>query len=333
MSVASSLPYQLRPNKAVDRELFLSLLGRLAGLLRLEDYTYIGLGGPFLEDFRLIHSRLGIGRLISVEAEKEVHKRQLFNRPVPSVECRHSTLEDFIDAENFETPVILWFDYTSPKEVTKQIARFAESVVSVPECSILRITINADPASLGQPDKDEVRPAPNGEKSDSDKRSTLFEWRLDRFRNRLGAQCPVDVGVDEMSRTQFGRPLLRALQLAVSAELQNCPSRTVFWLLATHYSDGQIMATATLVVLGNNPEFTNYVSDLVKSWKFYSTPVDPLVLDMPVLSARERLTLEAHQGRNADMNYALPESKFGEDPVDSFKRFYRVFPHFTKVDL
>lgn len=29
MSAASSLAYRLRPNKAVDRELFLALLGRL----------------------------------------------------------------------------------------------------------------------------------------------------------------------------------------------------------------------------------------------------------------------------------------------------------------
>ena len=53
MSAGSSLPYRLRPNKAVDRELFLSLLMRLAPALSLEKYHYVGLGGPFLEDFRL----------------------------------------------------------------------------------------------------------------------------------------------------------------------------------------------------------------------------------------------------------------------------------------
>lgn len=333
MSIASSLPYQLRPNKAVDRELFLSLLSRLAALLRLEDYTYIGLGGPFLEDFRLIHSRLGIGKMISVEAEEAVHKRQLFNRPVPGVECRHSTLEDFIDATDFEVPVILWFDYTDPKALTKQIARFAETVTSIPEYSIMRITMNADPGSLGQPDKGETQPAPHGVKDESDGRPTLYEWRLNQFRNRMGAQYPGDTQPAEMERTQFGRPLLRALHLAVSAELQNCPGKTVSWLLATHYADGQIMVTATILVLPNDPHLTQIAINFVKDWQFYSTPQAPLVLDMPVISARERLTLEAHQGRNAEMDYALPDSKFGGDPVESFKRFYRVFPHFTKVDL
>src|SRR4051812_19769363 len=96
VSAGGSLPYRLRPNKAVDRELFLSLLARFAPKLGLEQYHYIGLGGPFLEDFRLVHSRLGIGRragrgrigrLTSVESDKDVHLRQVFNSPIESIEC------------------------------------------------------------------------------------------------------------------------------------------------------------------------------------------------------------------------------------------------------
>ena len=102
MSAGSSLPYRLRPNKAVDRELFLSLLMRLAPKLSLEKYHYVGLGGPFLEDFRLVHARLGLGRMTCVEAEQEVHKRQVFNRPIASIECVNSTLEDYLDGHDFE---------------------------------------------------------------------------------------------------------------------------------------------------------------------------------------------------------------------------------------
>ena len=75
MSTGSSLPYRLRPNKAVDRELFLSLLMRLAPKFALERYHYVGLGGPFLEDFRMIHGRLGIAKMTCIETEEQVHKR------------------------------------------------------------------------------------------------------------------------------------------------------------------------------------------------------------------------------------------------------------------
>ena len=91
MSTGSSLPYRLRPNKAVDRELFLSLLMRLSPILSLEKYQYVGLGGPFLEDFRLVHGRLGLSRMTCLESEEEVHKRQVFNRPIASIECVLST--------------------------------------------------------------------------------------------------------------------------------------------------------------------------------------------------------------------------------------------------
>jgi len=32
-------------------------------------------------------------------------------------------------------------------------------------------------------------------------------------------------------------------------------------------------------------------------------------------------------------DYELPRSDMGEDPLKSFKEFYRMFPHFSKVEL
>lgn len=329
MSAASSLPYQLRPNKAVDRELFLSLLARLSGALKLEEYTYVGLGGPFLEDFRLIHSRLGISSMICVEAIESVHKRQKFNQPIPTVKCEHATLEDYIDATDFEKPVIIWFDYTDPKAVTKQIARFAETVTSIPVNSVLRITLNAAPDSLGRPDPDEIQVFPDGVKDEDDARPTLYEWRLNSFRDRMGKLFPSDTQPIDMERTRFGLALLKALKLAVSNELLSCPDRAVLWLLATQYADGQPMVTATILVTAPG----GGVGAAVTGWSFHSSPEAPLVLDMPVISTRERLTLEAHAGKSAEMTYDFPESNLGADPVEAFKRFYRVFPHFSRVDL
>ena len=52
-----------------------------------------------------------------------------------------------------------------------------------------------------------------------------------------------------------------------------------------------------------------------------------------MISTRERLTLEAYGGRNEAMAYDLPPSVLADEPYESFKRFYRVFPHFSRVDL
>lgn len=316
MSTGSSVPYKLRPNKAVDRELFLSLLTRLAPALALEGHHYIGLGGSFLEDFRLVHARLGIERMTSVESEQEVHKRQLFNRPTASIECVHSSLEEYLDAHDFDQPAIIWFDYTAPKPV-EQIGRFARTVGEVRLNSILRVTLNAQPSALGEPN-----PKLSGQ--------ALLDWRLEKFKDRLGSLCPTDITAAGMERKTYGQSILRALFLAVEKEVLSHADRAVVWGLSTHYADGQPMVTATLVVCAVND---TAIQALLKGWTFYSPPSEPLRIDLPALSTLERLTMESNDDAKTKLGFELPESGLGEDPFQVFRKFYRIYPHFSRVEL
>jgi len=331
MSTGSSLPYRLRPNKAVDRELFLSLLTRLAAKLSLEKYHYVGLGGPFLEDFRLVHARLGISRMTCVESESEVHKRQNFNRPIAAIECVHSTLEDYLDKHELETPAIVWFDYTEPKGITAQIERFAQTIGAVPIGSLLRVTLNANPESLGRPPSEELSVEIDGEASgDRAQKPTIQEWRLARFKNRLGALFPNDLTADGMTQKNYGLSLLRVLKLAVDKEALSFRDRRIVWALATHYKDGQAMVTAALAVCAADDMS---VEGLVKEWEYHSTPEAPHCLDLPALSTLERLTMESNDDAQGKLGFELPESDMGEDPFAVFKRFYRIYPHFSRVEL
>lgn len=331
MSAGSSLPYRLRPNKAVDRELFLSLLNRLAAKLSLEKYQYLGLGGPFLEDFRLVHARLGISRMTCIEVEKEVHKRQLFNRPIASIECVHSTLEDYLDRHDLDTPAIVWFDYTDPKELAAQVGRFAQTIGTIPIGSILRVTLNANPESLGKPPTNELSVEIDGAASaDRARKPTIHEWRLKRFQERLGSLFPNEMVADGMKHKTFGLSLLRVLKLAVDKEALSFRDRKIVWALATHYKDGQAMVTAALVVCAADDES---VEGIVKEWEYYSTPESPHRVDLPALSTLERLTMESNADAQDKLGFALPASDMGEDPFNVFKRFYRIYPHFSRVEL
>lgn len=317
MSAGSSIPYRLRPNKAVDRELFLSLLMRLSPSLKLENYHYVGLGGPFLEDFRLIHGRLGITKMTCVETEEQVHRRQLFNRPVATIECVHNNLEEYIDETDFMSPAIIWFDYTEPRGITTQIERFARSIGEMPIGSILRITLNANPASLGKP---------SGNLASDE----LLKWRLIEFQKRLGALFPNGLAADGMTQRKFGLSLLHALRLAVEKDALNFRDRRIEWALATHYADGQAMVTAALVICSNDDTL---VSEIVKGWEFYTTPEAPHCLDLPSLSTLERLIMESNADAKTKMGFELPKSEMGENPFEVFKKFYRIYPHFSKVEL
>lgn len=317
MSAGSSLPYRLRPNKAVDRELFLSLLMRLSPILGLEKYHYVGLGGPFLEDFRLIHARLGLKKLTCIETEKEVHKRQLFNRPIAAIECIHNKLEDYLDSTDFETPVIIWFDFTEPQHVTAQVERFARTIGTVPINSVLRVTLNANPSSLGKP---------AGNLSEKE----LWAWRLEKFKDRLGSIFPSGLNADGMATKVFGRSLLRALKLAVEKEILSFSDRKIVWALSTHYADGQPMVTATLVVCQRDD---SAIDDLLKDWEFHSSTEAPHRLDLPALSTLERLVMESNENAQAMLGFELPISDMGENPFEVFKKFYRIYPHFSRVEL
>lgn len=330
MSRGSSVTYRLRPNKAVDRELFLSLLGRLSAKLRLEKYCYVGLGGPFLEDFRLVHARIGIDALICVESEEAVHRRQSFNRPIESMQCIHAELEEYLEATEFNTPVVLWLDFTEPKTVVNQIETFARQANELPMYSIVRITLNANPTSLGKPPARQIAVALPGEEDKAGGNETELEWRLARFKERLGGSTPSGLSSDAMTHRNYGPSLLQALRLCAEREILDHAERKLVWALATHYSDGQAMVTATAVVV---PDGDHDIHSIVKSWPYFSTPNDPLRLDVPALSTIERLTMESITNPRERMGYELPISDMGEDPFEAFRRFYRVYPHFSRVDL
>lgn len=97
-----------------------------------------------------------------------------------------------------------------------------------------------------------------------------------------------------------------------------------------HYADGQAMVTAALIVCGATN--TN-IEALVKGWTFYSPPDQPLCIDLPALSTLERLTMESNSDARAKLGFELPDSKLGEDPFEVFKKFYRIYPHFSRVEL
>lgn len=339
----SSLAYQLRPNKAVDREVFLSLLTRLAPHLGLEKYHYIGLGGPFLEDFRLLHSRIGIGRkrgrrtvgrLTCVESKPEVHKRQRFNRPVASINCVHSTIETFLDTTTISTPAIIWFDYT--KATPSHVNRLAATVGTVPIGSILRVTLNANPGEEKgeEPSGGDLSVQVDGDVSaDRAQKPTKTEWRLQRFKERFGTLVPSGLGPESMTIEKYGSTLLQVLRLAVDKQALSFNDRRIVWALATHYADDQPMVTAALIVCKSDD---SSVEKLVKGWEFYSSPDEPHRIELPALSSLERLTMESKDNARRKLGFDLAkviDSKLDVDPIEVFKKFYRLYPHFSRVEL
>ena len=46
----------------------------------------------------------------------------------------------------------------------------------------------------------------------------------------------------------------------------------------------------------------------------------------------ERLTLESNDHARERLGFELPPSDMGEDPFETLKKFYRIYPHFSRVE-
>ena len=70
-STATSIPYQLRQNKVVDRYAFVELLELINRFNNISTYKYVGFGSHSLEDFKYLHYKFGITKMVSLEQDKE----------------------------------------------------------------------------------------------------------------------------------------------------------------------------------------------------------------------------------------------------------------------
>jgi len=137
-----SLPYHLRSNKAVDRYMFIEVLKHVVSHHpKRATYQYIGMGGPFLEDLKVVEHYFPDMPLVSIEEEAEVVKRQEFHRFKRNVTLLHETDEEFVTKMKDDTLVALWFDYLGREPSDFQ--NFGNAVKKAANWSVLRITLNA----------------------------------------------------------------------------------------------------------------------------------------------------------------------------------------------
>lgn len=111
-STARFISYDLRPAKQSERRILLDLL-KIAGDsgLPITEYRYVGMGANRFYDFLLIHKYLGITNMVSLEHDPVMYKRAVFNCPYNFIDVQEKKAADFIAADTFSVPSILWLDY------------------------------------------------------------------------------------------------------------------------------------------------------------------------------------------------------------------------------
>lgn len=337
MIPGSYVPYPIRQNKFVDRRVFIDLLARVDRYRPMQDYAYIGLGGFALEDHRLVHSTFGLTRLISIKGNPSVIGRQTFNKPVECICFRTATTKQFLD--DFEqhlsaadvdlsSPLAVWFDYTAPKDIGRQLQEFHILLEKLKSGDVVRVTVNAHPPAY-------TSGAP------SDTAEEVADRRRKILDERLAEYMPADADASEMTEPQLPVVLARAFRIATLRA--SLPAGVKFRLLSiVRYADTHQMLSLTGILLTNS-EYRSFVRRTdFKNWPYRSLAWDDVEhVRVPYLTVRERMFIdqllpkyEAEEivGKMRNAGFLVGDGE--EDTIEivaAYKRFYRFYPHFHYV--
>lgn len=331
------VPYNLRQNKAIERAVFIDLLQRVARStqLHIHDYTYVGFAGPFSEDFKLIHSALGISKMISVEGNAHVHKRQKWNSPISCIDYRHIQARAFVDAFQPQGPSIVWLDFTTALDIGPQLDQAVMLLSKLAPYDVFKITLNANDRTL----EPAVRP-------DDDREfvaSKIAEARR-RLANHLSAG--IEVTDEDLDRTGYPKLLLLAIETAVKSGLEGKPGCMFLPLTSFVYADSeQQMLTHTGIILPETADRDEFLSETrIKRWKLATTKwasprTEAIRINIPEMSVRERLHIDKSLPNNTpseltrSLGHRLAEGSLDRtrQALASYKLFYRHYPFFSRI--
>lgn len=148
-----NVPYHLRINKFIERQLFLDVLDAARVWNGPSQYVYVAMGGRFLEDFKLVNDRFAIEHMFSIESDRITCDRQAFNR-LGFIDCRHQTTGEFIDdldvfvSRHKGRRLIVWLDYTMANKRGMQLSELRQLVSKLASGDVVKITLNANSQSF-----------------------------------------------------------------------------------------------------------------------------------------------------------------------------------------
>ena len=284
--------YHLRPNKVAERFAFIEAIRRLERLSAngLADYTYHGLGGPHLEDFRLLYEFCPDIGMVSIESNGETYKRQRFHRPSSSVKLVRNDMTSYIAQYSLDNmKSVFWLDYTKLKY--RYFEDFTALLGLVEEMSMIKVTLRCEPRDYGPFENECLR------KLEAEKFCDMFEKVMPELPTVLPGKLEDFAGfLQEMLRLSVGQVLPPA-----ATDLTFVP------ISSFYYSDGAGMFTLTGVVCEKCK--INAVKQVFEDWAFVNLDwCPPKLINVPVLSTKERLHLQCLLPSNSTTGTTLQQA-------------------------
>lgn len=324
----ANVPYYLRPNKSIDRQLFIELLQKILLYTDISDHTYISFGGPTLEDFKQVHSVFGLRKMVSIEQENWLIPRQKFNLPIRFLKCLNMKCRDFVEDYNIKGNSVIWLDYASPKLRTQLL----ELQILIPKLivnDIVKLTVNANPLTLYTFKGEGVEDA-----------EVQNQKRYEELQKRIGDFLPQDVGPDDMTSEKYPGVLSRAIEIAIKGVITTGGDKIFEPLTSFYYNDSQHqMLTLTGIILEKRDRKAFYEWTSLRSWDFHiENWGTPQKINVPVLTAKEKFAIDkwlpssSSKAISKMLNFSFAKKeKESLEMIANYIRYYRQYPTYHKV--
>lgn len=322
------IPYHLRHNKSIDREVFLEGLGKLNRLFDISAYTYIGFGGPMLEDFRHVHSKITINKLISLEEDPITYKRQLYNQPFHCIDCQFVKSSAFIEQFAFDRPTITWLDYATPKKISSDLNDIMNLSTKVSDGDILKVTFPVNPASYynraqGEPSESYASNFENAVKSKIGNRFLQHDLSITER----------DIAPKNLTNLLSGI-IINAFKLATERGLSNRRHSMVFIpLVINRYNDGAHTMLTVFGIYRYKDKYRETIENTqLNNWTFISNHWQHIQeISIPTLTIKEKLELDSHLPKYDIFMKAANEISLDELECINYFKYYRLYPSFQRI--
>jgi len=309
-------PYHLRPNKAVDRLTLIDAIRLFTTPPGLKQYTYYSMGGPTLEDFRLIYEFYPEVKMVCIERDEQTYRRQRFHLPCRSHRLKlvNEAFSSFLTHyEANDERSIFWLDYTDLE--FSHFEDFMKLLGKVGANSFVKVTLRSNPVDYKQ------------------------EKQAEEFRKKFNvmlesASEPLPTRVDS-----FAALVQKMLQIASQTALPSAMPLMFLPISSFYYIDMIGIFTLTGIVCSRTDEAS--VRKAFKKWQFRNLDWDqPKEINVPNLSTKERLHLQRHlpctsnAGRalRRALGYLIDENKERTElQLQQYADFHRYFPYFIKA--
>lgn len=288
----------------------------------------------------MVHRRFGINRLVAFDNDERVVARQVFNRPIEAFRAIKSKSGDFIDKLDHHLEaadcsdadqLIIWLDYTSPKQLGEQIREFQELLDKLAPGDIVRVTVNAHLSALQEARDPEGNPYPA---------DVLRGIRLDRLQTRIGDYLPTSAGPGDMTETRLPVLISRAFGAAAAKAKPTTGSEVFAPLSCVRYADGQQMLSMTGMLIPREKKHDLYSRLDMSSWPFWSDDWKTVHgLSVPDLTLRERLFLERQVAEGdfedsvGDLGFVFAKEEDASHFAESYEKYYRFYPSLLPAEF